>query len=227
MKLSEKTYKILIIVLGVLILGTVIGGIIFSAVKGKSKEQAVALQENAGEQEKKGGFIVVEKEITSDIIEDGLRDMGFLITEEYYFTEVIGYSKVKKLFNLIKLGFTESYYIASYDGVLEAGIDFTEVKVEKNDYDKSIIVTIPKAVIHSISIDPESFKLYDEKHGVGNPISATEYNDSLIELEETAKEKALERGILKEADKNAKAIITNFVSSLGTLSDYRVRINTK
>ena len=227
MKLNEKTYKILIIVLGALILCTVVGGIIFSAVRGKAKEQAKTMQEEAGEEETKSGILVVEKEITSEIIEDGLRDMGFLITEEYYFTEVIDYSKVKKLFNLIKLGFTESYYIASYDGRCEAGIDFTEVKVEKNDSDKSIIVTIPKAVIHSISIDTGSFKLYDEKHGIGNAITAQEYNDSLVELEESAKEKAVERGVLKEADKNAKAIVTNFVSSLGTLDNYTVRINTK
>ena len=68
-------------------------------------------------------IVEVEKEITAEMIEDGLRDIGVLVTQEYYFTDVISFSSVKKLFRL-EVGFTESSYLASYDGVVTAGIDF-------------------------------------------------------------------------------------------------------
>ena len=65
-------------------------------------------------------IVEVEKEITSSVIEDGLRDIGVLVTQEYYFTDVISFSSVKKLFR-VEVPFTETSYLASYDGVVTAG----------------------------------------------------------------------------------------------------------
>ena len=168
-------------------------------------------------------IIEVEKKISGDIIQDGLRDMGFLVTEEYYFTEVVSYSSVKKLFKTIKLGITESSYLASYDGVISAGLDFEKISVEKNDEERIITIRLPKSEVKYMQIDPESFVLYSEKEGLGNKISLSDYNDSLIELEKNAEKKAVDRGILKRADDNAKLVISNFVNSLVDTSDYMVR----
>ena len=78
-------------------------------------------------------LVEVEKNISGEVIQDGLREMGFLVTEEYYFTEVISFSSVKKLFKTITLGITESSYLASYDGVISAGVDFEKISVEKDE----------------------------------------------------------------------------------------------
>lgn len=171
-------------------------------------------------------IIEVEKKISGDIIQDGLRDMGFLVTEEYYFTEVVSYSSVKKLFKTIKLGITESSYLASYDGVISAGLDFEKISVEKNDEERIITIRLPKSEVKYMQIDPESFVLYSEKEGLGNKISLSDYNDSLIELEKNAEKKAVDRGLLKRADDNAKLVISNFVNSLVDTSDYMVRYTT-
>ena len=168
-------------------------------------------------------IIEVEKKISGDIIQDGLRDMGLLGTEEYYFTEVVSYSSVKKLFKTIKLGITESSYLASYDGVISAGLDFEKISVEKNDEERIITIRLPKSEVKYMQIDPESFVLYSEKEGLGNKISLSDYNDSLIELEKNAEKKAVDRGLLKCADDNAKLVISNFVNSLVDTSDYMVR----
>ncbi len=168
-------------------------------------------------------IIEVEKKISGEIIQDGLRDMGFLVTEEYYFTEVISYSSVKKLFKTIALGITESSYLASYDGVISAGLDFEKIKVEKDDEAKSITIHLPKAEVKYMQIDPESFVLYSEKEGLGNKITLNDYNDSLIELEKNAEKKAVDRGLLKRADENARLVIANFVTSLVDTTDYTVR----
>lgn len=172
-------------------------------------------------------LVEVEKEISSEVIEDGLNDMGRLITEEYYFTEVVSFSSVKKFLKTdITLGFTESSYLASYEGTVSAGVDFSGIRVEKDDEAGRITVHIPKAEIYSISIDPNSFELYSEKTGIGNPLSIEDFNTSLVELESTAKSKALDRGLLDKADENARSVISNFVSSLTDSSAYSLKFVT-
>ena len=166
-------------------------------------------------------IIEVEKEITAEIIRDGLHDMGTLITEEYYFTEVVNFSSMKTLFN-IELGFTESSYLASYDGVVTAGIDFEQIIIEKNDEDKLITVSVPRAKILNVDIDPESFEVYSEKTGLGNPVSVIDFNESLIQLEATAKSRAVKRGLLERADENAEKVIGNFIYSLVDRTEYGI-----
>ena len=169
-------------------------------------------------------IVKVEKEITADIIQDGLNDIGMLVTEEYYFTEVVSFSSIKKLFKKLELGITESSYLASYDGVVTAGIDFSKITVRKDDELHLVEIHLPKAEILNVDIDPESFELYSEKTGLGNPISVADYNNSLVELESTASEKAVARGILTRADQNARTVIVNFIAGLVDTAEYTVHI---
>ena len=165
------------------------------------------------------------KEITAATIQDGLRDMGVLVTEEYYFTQVISYSSNLKLFNFLELGVTESRYLVSYDGVVTAGIDFAAVQVEKDPDRQIVTVTLPKASILNVDIDTESFELYTEKEGWGNPISVADYNQSLVELEKNASERATQRGVLDRAEENAVRVVDNFVKSLMDNAGYVIQID--
>ena len=164
-------------------------------------------------------IVTVEKEITSAILSDGVRELGLLITDEYYFTEVVSYSSVKTLWK-IELPLTESSYLVSYDGVVRAGVDLSAASIEKDDEQKRITVTLPPAAITDVDIDPESFQLYSEKAGLGNPISAEDFNNSLVELEATARNKAAERGLLMRAEENAHALVRNVIGTLCDLNEY-------
>lgn len=168
-------------------------------------------------------LVEVEKTITSQILQDGLRDMGVLITQEYYFTEVIQSSSVKKLF-AFEIPMTTTSYLATYDGVITAGIDLTKVLVNKDDDAKCITVSVPMASVQNVDIDPNSFKLYSEKSGIGNPLSVSDVNQSLVELENNARASALEKGLLENADRNAQKVIRNFISSLVDTTRYQVEI---
>ena len=180
----------------------------------------VVVREKVVEVEK---IVEVEKEITATTIQDGLRDMGFLVTEEYYFTQVVSYASSLKLFNLVELGITESKFLASYDGVVTAGIDFEKIRIQK-DQDRGVIdVALPEAAILNVDIDPESFELYTEKEGWGNPISLKDYNQSLVELEKNAADRAVERGLLDRAEENARQVVENFIRSLMDTSAYTIR----
>ena len=151
--------------------------------------------------------------------------MGELATEEYYFKEVVSYSSVKS-FIKIKLPFTESSYLVGYDGTIKAGIDFSKIRVNKNDDTSVITISLPKAKILSTEIDTESFELYSEKEGLGNHISVTEYNNSLSELKKTARANAEKRGLLDQADENAKNVISTFIRSLPLNAAYNVQFVT-
>ena len=171
-------------------------------------------------------IVTVEKEISADILRDGVREVGVLVTEEYYFTEVVSFSSIKKLWN-IDLGITESSYLASYDGVVRAGVDLTGAEVAKDDEQKRITVTLPAAEIQGVDIDPESFQLYSEKAGLGNRLSAEDFNNSLVELEATAREKAIARGLLERADENARVLIRNLIGALVDLNEYTLEFVTE
>lgn len=228
---KTKTEKIYIILIALFVIGAL--AVVIVGLTGRGAEEPVPTPapmnevtvkevEKLVEVEK---IVEVEKEITAEMIEDGLNDMGVLLTEEYYFTEVVSFSSIKKFLSTeIKLPFTETAYLAGYSGVVNAGIDFSAVTVEKDEGTKRISVHIPKAEIQNIDIDPDSFELYSEKVGLGNPLSVEDFNNSLIELESTAAEKAVGRGLLDRADENAKTLIENFVRGLVDMSVYSLEI---
>ena len=225
---GKKFYTVLIVVIAAAILGIVIFWLIRGGSQKVSEQVPVPKPSTDSFVPAAPKLIEIEKEISVDTVEDGLRDMGILITDEYYFTEVVSFSSVKKFFKTdIKLTFTESSYLAGYDGVITAGPDFTATRVEKDEAAKTVTVILPKSQIRNVDIDPDSFKLFSEKQGFTNPLSASDFNSSLIELENTARQKALEKGILQRADENAVAIVTNFIGNLIDMSVYHVKVVTE
>lgn len=219
--LKTKTEKLYVILIAVFLLAIVC--VVIFALTGRSDKEEAAAAAAAAAPQPTAAVVVreveklveVEKVISSEMLQDGLNEMGVLVTEEYYFTEVMSFSSVKKFLKTeITLGFTESSYLASYDGVVTAGTDFTGITVEKDEAASRITIHIPPAEIRSVTIDPESFELYSEKVGLGNPLSAEDFNTSLIELENSARTKALDRGLLERADENARNVIGNFVGGL-------------
>ena len=211
---KERAYLIAILV----VLAAILGVILFGAHLRRSAAQAevaAATPKPTAEQNQGFSFVKEEETVVLETVQDGLKAMGELTTEEYAFTEVITYSNLKQFLG-IDLPWTETNYIASYDGVIRAGIDFAAVKVvsEQRDDGVHLTVTLPKAAIQSTEIDPDSFVLYSEKTGLGNPLSASDFNQSLTELEHDAQKNAVDKGVLERADEQAKLLIERFIQSV-------------
>lgn len=210
--MREKLIKYLInggiiVTLAAIIIILVIGaGNLFSKDEIK-QETSQTVTETKEKKEKKKETISVET------IEDGLREIGILTTQEYYFTDIVTYESTKTWLNF-SLPFTESSYMASYDGVVTVGIDFTKITIESNDFTRTITVSLPEAELISTEIDYDSFRLYSEKTGFANPISVSDVNDSLKELKQRAETKAIEKGILTKGNESAKVLIENFINSI-------------
>ncbi len=184
------------------------------------------LERNTSVQKQENTFTETEKVITGDIIKAGLADIGELATEEYYYTGVESFdsSKSYKGFNI---PLTTTRFIYSYDGVIKAGIDFTGIEVEKDDLKKLIVVHLPKSKILSSEIDENSFKLYDEKQSIFNPLSVSDVNDTIRDLKAKAEADAEKKGVLERADKNAVKLIKQFLVSTYDVSDYTIKVETK
>ena len=222
-KLKNRRAVFLLAAIAVVFI-TIVAVVIFGSAADAAPAPAAQVQQ-APEKEvvvqKLEKIVEVEREVTVETLEDGVRDMGLLITQEYYFTDAVSQSKVKTLFN-IPLGFTETSYVATYDGVVTAGLDFTKIRVELDSEAKTVTVRMPGAEIQNVDIDPNSFVLYSEKNGIGNPLSVSEYNGSLVELENKARTRAEERGLIEQADENAKRIVRSLIGGLLDLSQYRL-----
>lgn len=159
--------------------------------------------------------------VNVETIKDGLNNMGTLITQEYYFSQIATYTKDKKILNFINstAGFTYSY-----DGSVTAGIDFEKVEIKKDEDAKMIIVELPHSSIQTVNIDTSTFKVYSEKESLWNKIKLEDYNLSLGEFEEAAKKKALDNGILDKSDEQAKTLIVNFIQNFPNVSDYGIEV---
>jgi hypothetical protein len=73
-----------------------------------------------------------------------------------------------------------------------------------------------------VDSDPDSVVLYSEKNGLGNPLSVSDFNDALVELEDKARTRALERGLLEKAKENARRVVVNFIGGFLDLAVYDI-----
>lgn len=156
------------------------------------------------------------------VVEDSLNHVGKLVTSKYFFKEVITQSKGRNWGWFSKL--SESSVMVSYEGYVNAGVDFEGITVAKDDDEKKITVTVPRAEIQDVVLDNDSFEQLSEKDSVFTKLKFEDFNDAAKELKENAKENALQRGILGEADKNAMNMIRNMVNELTANSGYTVEV---
>lgn len=211
----KTSTKVLIIFL---IFALAVGGTFFYA---KKKYETV----NVNQSSENNLITETTVEITGETIREGLTDIGELATEEYYFTRVETFDSSKNIKGF-KVPFTQSKFVYSYDGVVKAGIDFTGIAVEKDDLTKVITVKLPQSKILDCSIDTDTFKVYDEKQSAFNKFSVSDFNDTLDEMMDAAKDDAIEKGVLTKADENAQLIIKNFLLSTYDIDDYFIEVKT-
>ena len=207
------------IYIGITVLALVVAIVLsldFSARRKAEREEAAQTVTTIKEKEKKDRAVIT---VNTKTIQDGLVNMGFLVTQEYYFTQIETYSKDKNILFVIP---TTSGFTYSYDGAVMAGVDFAQIKIETDADRKFITVKMPASEIQAVTIDKDTFKIYSEKDSLWNPLKLEDYNVSLVEFENAAKEKALASGILTRSDEQARSLVRQFISSLPGTAAYTV-----
>ncbi len=184
------------------------------------KAENLAPSTSIAELKQKEDKVVVT--VDTAVIQDGLENMGFLVTQEYYFTQVERYTKEKKILNFLP---SSSEFMYSYDGKVLAGIDFEKITVNKDEDTKTLKVELPRSTIYAVTIDKDTFKIYSEKESIWNKLDLEDYNISLAEFEAAAKEKAVDSGILERSDEQGQSLVKNFIANFPLASDYEIEFD--
>lgn len=206
-----------------LLLLLVAGGVFFFTREHYNRVETVRMTEETPT------VIEVKTIVTGEIMQEKLRAIGELATEEYTYTEVASYDRSKsvELFGQnVNIPLTRTSFIYSYDGAIKAGIDFTAVTVEKDDTLKRVTVRLPKAKILSSELFLDSFRLYDEKNNIFNPITVESVTETNHLLQENAEARAVEKGLLERADEHARALIRSVLESAFDVEGYDVLAET-
>ena len=127
-----------------------------------------------------------------------LEESSELTVEKSYYTGIVRFSEgTVPLIN--KNGFS-----MKYEAELDAGFELEDVSIEVTD--NAVVVTVPKAEIQSIDIDPDSLEFYDNKTSLFKTDRKEATKKALQEAEKDAEENASRKGVLEAADKRAEVI---------------------
>lgn len=150
-------------------------------------------------------------EMSAVVLQNQITAMSELGTMTYAYTE-LGKYKTQNEFYGVKLPFTTSSFILTYDGGIKAGIDMSKAEVVVSG-DK-VKVSLPPAQILSHEIDEESVQLYDEKKSIFNPFTVKDYTKFYADQKKKVEEKALARGLLTEAEKQAEIMLKGLLTDV-------------
>lgn len=156
----------------------------------------------------------------SRMTEFGMKDIGELATQSGYFTVVNVMDDNLKLWGW-DVPLTQSKYIFSYDGVVKAGLDFSQLDYEVNSVKKEVTVFLPEIRLLSVEIQEDSLEIYDESHNIFTPLGLSDVQESRLSMLDEIKTKALENGLLDQAAENAKTLIRGFLSGQYSPEEYR------
>lgn len=160
-----------------------------------------------------------QPEITSSLIKNKMTTAKELTTTKYLYTNV-GAFEDSNQFNGWDIPLTGKKFIVSYDGVIHTGVDLANAEVELKG--KDITIHLPEPTILSHEINEESFQVFDQKNSIFNPIKVEDYSAFVSNQKEEVEKEALEKGLLKEANKQAQEAVREIVNLTIPDNDYKI-----
>lgn len=165
-----------------------------------------------------------ELKIDNKLIQNRIESAKELTSLKYSYTNMGQFENSNKFYGY-DIPFTQKKFIVSYDGVISCGVDLDKMQVKVNG--KNIDIQLPKSKILSHEIYEDSLKIFDQKTSIFNPIKVEDYNDFAKKQKKSVEEKAIERGILTQADKKCKDAIKDIINIDNSLKDYTINIQFK
>ena len=162
-----------------------------------------------------GGGSRENVEISAIVLQNKISAMSELAVVIYTYTELGQYESSKEFYG-VKMPFTTNRFLLTYDGVIKAGIDMTEVKVDVDQGVKTVTVTLPQAEILSHEIDEDSVKIYDEKTSIFNAFTIEDYTSFYADQKKTVEKKARDKGLLTEAQTQAENAVRQLLDPVLT-----------
>ena len=154
-----------------------------------------------------------------------LKKIGVLATQAGYFTMVQNVKLTREAdLTVVKftVPFSEANYVFSYDGVVRAGLNFSDIDLQTDEKNKTITIHLPETYIISTTLDEKSFQQYTGGGNLLSQLRPEEIANGQAEVIKKAERTAIENGILGEARENAKVLIEEFLSGGYDLGEYAI-----
>ena len=160
-----------------------------------------------------GGFFAIKRisKVTLStkhaMVEQQLSYCQELVTAKYRYSDIITLKK--------SAGFSKSYSIIKYTGLLRVGIaDFTDISFKISNNGKALILHVPQAEV--LGNDLVRQEVFDEKQSIFVPISTQEIFNEIDDARRTTAEEMLADGdLLNEARDYAVKILIQFLMPMG------------
>ena len=149
------------------------------------------------------------------VVMDEIKNISELASVEYRYTNVgtLDSARVFTFKKEWKVPFSKKAAIVTMDGVIKAGIDLSQVKIESNENKKTITVTMPESRILSNELDEKSFKVYQEDESVWNQITLTDSKELRDQIKKQAEQNAVENKILEQASDKAEQLVRSIIEA--------------
>lgn len=158
-----------------------------------------------------------EEKITPSYLGTKLTKVGELTTVKLNYTGFLEYhDKGIPLFN-------KSDFLMTYEANARVGIDLEEVEIEVDNPNKLVTLSIPKAEILDVKIDPNKIKYYDTQFALFNVNEKEDGNKAQALAEEQAYKDLTEMGVLESANEQALTLIKGLLQN-AVPSDYEYKV---
>lgn len=157
--------------------------------------------------------------ITSEQLKSELSSIRELVTQRYIYTNSDKFEKNQTWIFGWDRPFSEKSLLVTYDGTIKAGVDLNDVQIDVDEEKHAIKVVLPPSKITSNEIPQETISVLQVKDGLFNEITLDDYNELISNQKLIMENKAVERGLLEEADTQAKSIVKDFLSQIPGVGD--------
>jgi hypothetical protein len=162
---------------------------------------------------------------TPDVILLGVKALGELNTVEYNLKTVVekDLPPIQIELGPLEIEGAHLHFLLVAGGHVKAGVDFGEM-VRYEIVDRRVTVYLPAPRITDYYVDMRSLKPYYIRAdpGLDEKFVVVQYNQAVVEAQESLRQAALESDILDAARTNARALVQSLILGLG-FSEVEVR----
>lgn len=148
--------------------------------------------------------------IALDTIYEEIQGIGELATVEYLFTDAAIFTDSKQIGNW-NIPFTQKSFTIKWDGIIKAGIQIEQIAIHIDQANALITIALPASQILSYEVDTESVEVLNEKNNIFNKITIEDKIELDIATEKAMIERAIQSGLLEDAQENAEKLITKLL----------------
>ena len=161
--------------------------------------------------------------ITAELIGQQLTSAQELVSVDYRYTNMGKYENRLDFYGW-PVPFTSKSFIVSYDGIIKAGVDLNQVKVNVNEAVKAVTVTLPESKIVSHEIPEDTIEVFDENDNLFNHITIDDYTGFALDQKAAVEQKAIDNGLLTAASEQAREAVETLLRLMPGMDKYTLAV---